>query len=208
MGLPPAFDGELARLLAASEPAELRNFFAVPEVGRPLHAGTVAPILGVHREASAGLVIPACAVEAASPFDYAGVFLTYEELTGTKSEFDSIAASIARYDRREVLNALGSILLNLHQGEEWIVSAPRAAAGLFSEPYAARCLNLLDQRRQMFTRHGALVLAKIALAHGGTSTDSDAPHIERMLTLLFTKIHDHLGRRPAGADGDTESPRV
>lgn len=203
MGQPPAFDGELARLLAASEPAELRNFFAVPEVGRPLHVGTVAPILGVHREASDRLVIPASVAEEASPFDYAGAYLTHEELTGTKSDFHSIAASIAQYDRSEILSALGSILLNLHQGEEWTARAPRAAAGLFREPYGSLCRHLLDQRRQLFSRHGALVLAKIALAHGGTSTDSGAPRIEWMLTLLFTKIHDHLGRRPAGADGDT-----
>lgn len=199
----PHLDSDLVRALSAAEPDELRTFLTVPEPGRALHFGTTAPMLGVHRESAFGLAVPVAAQEAASPFDYAGVFLTFENLAGTKSTFESIPAALSRYDRAEMLGAIGTILQRLHGGDEWTTTAPRTAAGYFNERLSASCHSLLDQDRKLFTPNGAMVLAKLALVHGGTATDADAPPLEHMLTLLFTKVHDHLGRMPPGPAGDT-----
>ena len=196
-----------ARLVSGGDPAGLHPYFSVPDLSRPYHLGTTAPVLGLHRQSSAGLLIPETAREASSPLDYAGVFLTHEELRGTRSRLESIAAMVSRFGRKDMLAALGLILQRLHAGEEWVIEAPRVAASWMVEPAASRCRNLLDQGRQLFTRHGALVLAKLALVHGGDETAEDAPDLEAMLGPLFAAVHDQLGRRPPG-DADAETVRV
>jgi len=179
----------------------------VPDLSRPYHLGTTAPDLGLPRQRSAGLLIPETAREASSPLDYAGGFLTHEELRGTRRRLEAIAAVVSRFRRKDMLAVLGLILQRLHAGEEWGLEAPRVAASWMVEPAASRCRNLLDQGRQLLTRHGALVLAKLALVHGGDETAEDAPELEPMLGPLFAAIHDRLGRRPSG-DADAETVRV
>ena len=184
---------QLARLLASGEPPELRTYLAVMKQNSAYHLGSTVPAVGAVRQLSSGLWIPASAQITRAPIDLMGVYITFSDVFDDVPTTPQLINLLGRYGHDDLLAACGYLLLNLHEPGNGLADLEQGVISALNPPFQQRLRNILLSGRPLFTRQGALCLAKLATVYGSEKTHPEALPIDLAIGFSASSSKRHSG---------------
>lgn len=169
----------------------------MPEQGRIYHQGSTVPILGAARQLPSGLWVPTSAATGASPIDNFGVYVTFENVFGTRVSLEQVIHWTKEFNRTEMLRAIGVTLRLIDKKHDLLSQFENTLLSALPTDASARLAACCADGQVLLSRQGLLVLAKIAAAFGDSRTTPEELSWDVGLGLLTIAAQDLLGARTA-----------